>query len=215
MKALYSPFLGSLLALCALLLTGCGNIGQKSSPSKFYVLTSMPESTDSMPEFANDPPNVGVPMVEIPKFLDRPQITFRLNNNEVQFNEFARWAEPLGDGFTRVLRENLTLLMGSGKVAAFPYMQPFPRQMTLTVVVTDFAASADGKAQLSVIYRIADSKNQETYKVKEATYYHNRDGGLTNENAVIALSSTLRQFSIDAAKEIAAVDRELQKEKTE
>lgn len=194
-----------------LLLAGC-SIGKKSTPSKFYVLTAMSQNTEALPEFENDPPNVGVPMVEIPAFLDRPQITYRLNNNEVEFNEFARWAEPLGEGVTRVLRENLTELMGSGKVAAFPWMQPFPRQFTLSAVVTDFSAGPDGRAQLTIIYRIADSKNQNTYKVKEATYYHETGGGLSNENAVVALSNTLAQFAEEAAKDLADVDREVKQQ---
>ncbi len=198
--------------LLGLLLSGCSNIGQKSTPAKFYVLSALPQSTEPLPEFKDNPPSVGVPQVVLPSYLDRPQITYRLNGNEVQFSEFARWAEPLGDGITRVLRQNLTELMGAGKVAAFPWMQPYPRSLTFSVVVSDFAANVDGKAELSVIYRIADSKNQETYLIKEATFTQSADGGLTNDSAVEALSDTLAQFARQGAADLAEVAGRLEEE---
>lgn len=208
MKA-FAPFAS--LVMLGLLLSGC-SIAGKSSPSKFYVLTAMPTGTEALPEFAGDPPNVGVSQVEIATFLDRPQITYRVGGNEVAFNEFARWAEPVGDGVTRVTRQNLTNLMGSGRVAAFPWMQPFPRQYLFTAVVTDFCTGENGVAELTVIYRIADAKNTNTFLVKEGTYTHSTGEALTNDNAVEALSDTLSQFCLDAARSIADVDREHQVE---
>jgi len=198
-----------LLPALALLLFGAGcSIGKKSTPSKFYVLTALPQSTEPLSDFDGEPPNLGVPQVQIPAFLDRPQITYRLNSNEVQYNEFARWAEPLGDGVTRVTRQNLTEFLGAGKVAAFPWMQPYPRQYTFNAVVTDFCAGDNGEAVLSVIYRIADSKNQQTYLVREATYTH-ASVGLTNDNAVEALSDTLAQMAKEAAMDLEDVDRKV------
>ncbi|GHC00338.1 PqiC family protein [Cerasicoccus arenae] len=200
-----------LLAACLLLLSGC-TIAQKSTPSKFYVLTAMPMSTEPLPVFENDPPNVGVSQVEIPGFLDRPQLTFRVNTNEVTYNEFARWAEPISAGVTRVVRQNLTELLGSGKVTSFPWMQPFPRKYMVSAVVTDFAAGKDNVAELCIIYRIADSKNQTTYMIQEACFKDSSGKSLTPDNAVVAMSDTLAQFSRAAAKDIAEVDQKVKAE---
>ncbi len=203
-----AKILFSAVSICLVaLLTGC-SLGKTSTPSKFYVLTALPQSTEPLPIFNGNPPDVGVAQIEIPQYIDRPQMAYRVNANEVEFNEFARWAEPIGAGITRVTRQNLTQLMGPGKVAAFPWMQPFPRKYMLSTVVTDFAANEQGVAVLSVIYRIADRKNQETYLINEATFTDSTGQRLTTSSAVNALSNTLEQFSKEAAESLAKVDQE-------
>ncbi|WP_309400332.1 PqiC family protein [Cerasicoccus maritimus] len=197
-----------ILAVCLLALqTGC-SLGKESTPSTFYVLTSLPQSTDALPIFEGDPPDVGVAQIEIPKYLDRPQMAYRVNTNQVEFNEFERWAEPISSGVTRVTRENLTQLLGPGKVAAFPWMQAYPRKYMLSAVVTDFSANNDGIAELSIIYRIADRRNQTTYLISEATFKDSSGSRLSTASAVEALSDTLEQFSRAAANDIAKVDAE-------
>ncbi|WP_309379913.1 PqiC family protein [Cerasicoccus frondis] len=208
MRELFFKFALPVIAL-GLLFTqqGC-SLGKQSTPSKFYVLTSLPQATEPLPVFQDSPPDVGVAQIEIPKYLDRPQMAYRVNTNEVRFNEFARWAEPIGSGVTRVTRENLTQLLGPGKVAAFPWMQPFPRKYMISAVVTDFCANDEGVAELRIIYRIADRKNDETFLISEATYTDSSGSTLSTTNAVNALSDTLTQFSYAAAKDIAKVDAE-------
>ncbi|MEO0794664.1 MAG: PqiC family protein [Verrucomicrobiota bacterium] len=214
MKLSFTQILTSSLVASLLVLSGC-SIGQKSSPSIFYVLTPMPADTNPLPEFNDDPPNVGVSRVQIPSFIDRPQLTYRLNKNEINFSEFHRWGEPIGDGVTRVLRQNLTELLGAGKVSAFPWMQPYPRDFVFGAVVTDFAAGSDGRARLTVIYRISDAKNEKTLLVREAQFVDSDGEALAPANAVAAMSRLLEQFSKSAAQDLANVNRQLDVEALE
>jgi len=201
-------FLAGLIA-SATLLSGC-SVGKKSTPSKFYVLSALPQDTAPLPEALTNPPNVGVSQVRIPSYIDRPQITYRVGENEVHFSEFRRWGEPISDGVTRVVRQNLTKLLGVGRVAAFPWMQPYPRDLTLSVVVTDFGAGTDGSAELCVIYRIADEKNKDTLLVREATFTDATGGNLDDGKAVAALSNVLAQFTRAVAEDLIRIHREEQ-----
>ncbi|MGE9296883.1 MAG: PqiC family protein [Puniceicoccales bacterium] len=189
------------------LLSGC-SVGKQSTPSRFYVLSALPQTTQPLPQAQDNPPNVGVAQIRIPSFIDRPQITYRLGVNEIRFSEFNRWGEPISDGITRVVRQNLTELLGAGRVAAFPWMQPYPRNLTLEAVVTDFAAGTDGVAELSVIYRIADDRNKETLLVREAVFVDSAGGNLDDSKAVAALSDTLAQFARAAAEDLLKINRE-------
>ena len=76
-----------LLALMLCLYSCAG----KSTSSKFYVLSPMPQSALS----ATEGTTIGVLPVAMPDYLDRPQIVTRASENKIKIDEFSRWAEPL------------------------------------------------------------------------------------------------------------------------
>ncbi|OPY84628.1 MAG: hypothetical protein A4E72_02139 [Syntrophus sp. PtaU1.Bin208] len=101
----------------ALLLAGCA-----SAPSaRFYALTPLDqkESQASSPQGAI-PRSVSIAPVEIPDYLDRPQIVTRDGRNELILAEFDRWAGSLQDNITTVLMDNLSLLLGSDRIFIHP-----------------------------------------------------------------------------------------------
>jgi uncharacterized protein len=96
--ALMSPLLG--LGACA------------STPSRFYMLNTLaPSEGISSASQAEQGPVVGVGPITFPKYLERPQIVSRASRHQLALGEFDRWAEPLQDNFSRVLAENLSLLI--------------------------------------------------------------------------------------------------------
>ncbi len=113
-----SSFLPRTFCLAAaLLLAGCA-----SAPSAhFYTLTPL-EQQKSNPHSsqAPNPVSVSIAPVEIPDYLDRPQMVIRDGKNELILAEFDRWAGSLRDNMTTVLMENLSLLLGSDRI----FIQP-------------------------------------------------------------------------------------------
>ncbi|CAG4893630.1 hypothetical protein R69919_03619 [Paraburkholderia gardini] len=57
--------------------------------------------------------------VTIPDIVDRPQIVTRVDANEVEINEFARWAQSLKGGIARVIAADLGALLNSQQVSVF------------------------------------------------------------------------------------------------
>ncbi len=53
----------------------------------------------------------------------------RVGGNALRLAEFDQWAAPLGDNFTRVLAENLVMLIPTERVAIFPWAAA-PRSTT-------------------------------------------------------------------------------------
>jgi len=104
-----------------LLLAGCAN----GPSARFYTLTpleqqeSHPPSLQPQPQAAM-PVSVSIAPVEIPDYLDRPQMVTRDGKNELYFAEFDRWAGSLRDNMTAVLAENLSLLLGSDRIFVYP-----------------------------------------------------------------------------------------------
>ena len=117
-------------------LSGCGS----SRPAKFYTL----HPVKSIPAAAkqtvlSDPPvTVGIGPIEIPDYLDRPQIVTRTAQNELAQAEFERWAGSLKTDIARVLVENLSVLLPPDQVSVVPWTRGGPLQYRVAVDVTRF-----------------------------------------------------------------------------
>jgi uncharacterized lipoprotein YmbA len=123
------------LALTAAV-TGCNVIpAAQNDPTKFYVLSApLGQAIESqanapggrVPPAANLPTEkkvrLGLKTIEVANYLKGPEMVVRSGTNEVTMQEYARWAEPIQAGVTRLLREQLA---GAANVARID-MQPFP-----------------------------------------------------------------------------------------
>jgi uncharacterized lipoprotein YmbA len=96
----------------ALVFAGCS-----SAPSRFYTLNST-ATGDGATNNSNLAVIVGP--VSIPAEVDRPQFTVQVAPNRVAVDEFNRWAAPLSDNIARVVAGNLTVMLGTPRVAAIP-----------------------------------------------------------------------------------------------
>jgi uncharacterized protein len=99
------------LALVTLVASLLGLGACASTPSRFYVLNTLPASETVPATAAERGPVIGVGPITLPKYLDRPQIVTRASRNQLALGEFDRWAEPLQDNVLRVLAQNLMLLI--------------------------------------------------------------------------------------------------------
>lgn len=88
----------------------------RSRPVRYYLLSPLA----AMPDMASAPMQFErcllVEYAVLPKYLDRPQILVHHSQQEVRPLDFHRWAEPLEDGLTRTLAENLTALLPAWQI---------------------------------------------------------------------------------------------------
>lgn len=89
-----------LIALAAVFLGGCIDLGRESPPVRYYLLSPLPDATTSAATVRVEP-------VVLPQYLRRPQIVTLRTGNEIGRAEFDRWGEPLEESIRRVLAENL------------------------------------------------------------------------------------------------------------
>jgi len=94
-------------ALAAFALDGCALLRPHADPTRFYVLTapSAPPEPAAEGEFKRW--RVGLRLVEVPTYLRTKFMVVRTGTNEIHFADFDRWAEPLDQGISRVLKETL------------------------------------------------------------------------------------------------------------
>lgn len=141
------------IAIC-FLLSGCIP-GGSSQDSKFYNTTSEIDSVLSN-TYAN---SVAVFRVQMPKFMDKPQIISR-NKEDVQISvsEYNRWIEPLSVLCTRTLAENLNALLPNAPVEIALGNYPSSRLVFVDIVKLD--ALWNHKVILDTWYTIKTDKDE-------------------------------------------------------
>ena len=98
--------------------------------------------------------SLGIGPIELPPYVDRPQIVTRSGDNRLHLAEYDRWGEPLKEGVARVLAENLSTIVGTDHVVLFPWKASEIPDYQITVNVTRFDATATGTAVLTARWSI-------------------------------------------------------------
>ena len=143
----------SLLAIVLVLsLPACSS---KTRPAKFYLLQPItPSEANNKENEIGGPKLIGVGPVEMPAYLDRPQIVTGGGGAEMQLDEFQRWAEPLRDNITHVLAENLSLLLPASHLLPFPWNRSLALDYQVEVQITRFHVDAGGICELKANWSI-------------------------------------------------------------
>ena len=135
--------------LVAVTVAGCA-----SAPSRFYKInpTAKPDGSTAMSCA------VAVGPVFMPASVERPQFTVTTGPNRVEFDEFNRWAAPLGDSIARVVAADLGVLLGTSRAVSAP-MPDFGPAYRVTIRVERFEsvrgdAKQNGEVSLEAVWTI-------------------------------------------------------------
>lgn len=186
------------LAAVALLASACVTT---SPPMRFYLLSPIEDAapTTAAPGEAL----VVVGPLQLPGYLDRPQLVVRQPDGRFTLREFDRWGEPLDQLLTHTVTANLVRLTGSPRVAAFPLPGRASADRRIIGRVLRFDTDASGLATLEVQWSILDASGEPRVPVRIDVYRAQaRD---TDAAALVAaLSDVLAQFSRQLAGELLA-----------
>lgn len=136
-------------ALTLLLLVAGGAAAgclKRSPVARTYVLDPLPAAAAGTP--LAPVALVGVERVDVPDWLDRPQVTGRAADGAVVADEFSRWGESLPRGVQRVVAENLVVLLPDRRVVSAPFSPRDPVDHFVHVTVVEAAQQPDGSVLL-------------------------------------------------------------------
>jgi uncharacterized lipoprotein YmbA len=176
-------------------LAGCG----ESQPSRFYMLSPTAPAEAAQPSAKSGIALVVGP-VEIPKYLDRPQIVTVTVPNGVTLAEYDRWAEPLDVNVTRALAENLAAMTSARRVELYPF--PAGQQDSdvrqVVVQILRFHPSSDGVIDLSANWSILDADGRRTLRSGTAEASERATPG-DYKSTTLAMSRAIAAFSTQIA----------------
>jgi uncharacterized lipoprotein YmbA len=195
-----------LMAGASLLIMGCLGFGEGTQTStKFYVLDSLQSSEDNIPAIAKLPDiSIGVGPVRVPQYLERPQIVRRSSQNQLGLAEFAQWAEPIRVNFSRVLAENLSVLLDTEHVFRFPWLKSRSIDYQIVLEVTRFDGNPENKALLRARWSIFGNDGKKMLVSNYSSYSEPIKANNT-EALVAAQSRTVEQLSHEIALALKAL----------
>lgn len=151
------------LALCAAVgllaaLAGCNVMPPaQEDATRYFVLSD--NTAAAQAQMAQGGLRIGLHPVALENYLDHKVMVMRTGANEVRFEDYRRWAEPLDVGVARILKSTL---LSSPDVAQV-FVEPFPVDqerdfdVTVKVVRCEGAAAPDGGhvASLEATFEVA------------------------------------------------------------
>lgn len=130
-------------------LAGCA----RSQAVNYYLLRSMQgPAPQSKP--VGQCMVVAVGPVDIPAYLDRPQMVTRPSPDTLRFAEYDRWAEPLDKNLARVLADDLSARLGDAHVCVFPWPDSVPVRYQVRLTIVHLEKIAGGKVVLDASWSV-------------------------------------------------------------
>ena len=138
----------------ALLLAGC--LG-KTPSAVYYTLSPLEGAAAGRVATPAGELTIGIGPVKFPDELDRPAIVTRSGANRLDVNEYRRWGGSLEKNVTRVLEENLSLLLGTDRVMARPWERYFKPDVRIALDIRRFDGRLGKYAVLNVTWVLIDT----------------------------------------------------------
>jgi len=158
--------IGSTVFMVLALLAGCRSA---TTPVEFYTLSPLSDAaeTDKVTGIGHNIA-VGIGPLQMPKINDRPQIVTRIGPNQINLDEFHRWAGSVYEDFLRVVTMNLAILLQSNRVAAYPWEDYFDPDYRIYMEVQQFDGRLGQYAQLAVTWTITAREAREILLVRKS-----------------------------------------------
>ncbi len=174
----------------------------ETKSSRFYLLSALPSPKMEKPGTTRaNTVALAVGPIELPKHVDRSQIVTFSSANQIEMGEFDRWAEPLADNFSRVLGNNLAVLIPTEHIVVYPWRQVTPFDYQITVEVSTFAVRPDGDVALIARWSLLSKKGTQMIMSRRSSFSEDvRGGGF--EATVAAMSRTVADLSQEIATAI-------------
>jgi len=179
----------------AFLLASCALLSPRPDRSHFFVLTPLAPGDGTLPaRRASRALAVGVGPINVPRYLDRPEVVKRVAPNELKPTDGDRWAEPLDIQIRSILLINLGTLLGSDRVLSFPWYGGATLDYVVTVDVYAFERNAERGADLVAHWLVKDGRKGTVLRAEEARLSEATASEKTAD-VVAALSRALGELS--------------------
>lgn len=189
------------LAAVAVLGTAACIGGRASPDTHHYVLSPVIEAPSGETASPAAPLVVGVGPVNLPAYLDRPQMVIRRAPDSIEIREFDQWGEPLRDGITRVVAVNLARLLPESRVVTFPWRSTEDIRYQVVLDIGQMDGPAGGRVALDARWRVLDRSGSEV--AARASRLSEPAGTGTT---AAAISRALGVLSHDIARELKATE---------
>ena len=179
-----------------LVLTACAT----TPTAKFYTLNAqMTEPAGVIGDLA-----FAVGPVDLPRYLDRPQIVTRSGDSRLVLEEFHRWGGSLDEEITRVLAGRIGSRLQTRRVYSYPSRLAADLDYRVALELRTFDGVLGGELRLNVAWSLIADRNGEVVTTRQSDYrVVAADAGY--EAYVAAMSELLAELGDDLADALASL----------
>jgi uncharacterized lipoprotein YmbA len=183
------------------LAVGACSFGPQADTSSFYVLTSLDEMKGESLGMTGSSLGIGIGPVGFPHYLNRNGLVTRVSDNQVDISDVERWAEPLPESVTETLGENLSVLLGTERIYAYPWHSSDPLDYTVEMYVYRFERDTLGVVRFMSRWTLRDAESGNEL-VRRETTLEEPAGSAETSASVEAQSRVLAALSREIADAI-------------
>ncbi len=195
------------LLLAALACLGCGTFDPQPDPTRFYLMSAIPEESQGTDALAGVV--VGLGPVYIAPYVDQQKLVTRMEPNRVEFAEFERWAEPFDDHFIRILGQAVHNRTDPEALLLYPFLSVVEVDVHIEIALFRFDRTADGGAEMEVDWLLRSGGRasdpvlaKDDVVMREDATPTGPNGTLRVEDSVQAMSRLLSRLSERLADEL-------------
>jgi uncharacterized lipoprotein YmbA len=182
---------------------GCSVLAPVPDRARFFSLTAMSAMSGNRaaagaPAAAAPAVTYGLGPIKLAPYLDRNELATRVSPTEVAYSTTDRWAEPLSATFATALLQDLSALLDTNRILAYPWAGGDQVDYQIEVNVLQFDNDVSGNTRLVARWRGRDVRNA-TYVVAKETTVNQSRPAKGSDARVIALSDALDVLGQDIA----------------
>lgn len=155
------------------IVSGCTG---KSAHTRFYLLNA--DTQTDQQATVNDKEGlllVGIGPLEMPAYLDRPQIITRSNPNRLNLSEFDNWAEPLQETFSRLVVTHISTFLDPKVALVFPWRGSFELDYQIQVEIIQMDNNQSGDALMIARWAILTKSKEVLLSAQTKSYTEKTD----------------------------------------
>ena len=182
--------------LCLFIIAGCA-----VTPSPTYYQLEEPAS--SQLGGVERGLAIGVELLNVAAYLDRPQIVTRVTDHKLELSESNMWAEPLKESIVRVIGVNLSNMLDTNRVFRLPRRdKSIPLDFRVALTITRFDGTLGGEARLTARWNLYRQKD--TLVLTRVSIISQPSDGQGYDNLIAAQNRALQDLSREIADAIGA-----------
>ncbi|HFD87222.1 MAG TPA: membrane integrity-associated transporter subunit PqiC [Gammaproteobacteria bacterium] len=185
------------LVILAVVLSSCA---VHEAPTHFYSLNAtIPTEQHQVQQTFK----VGVGPLNFPKFLQRPQVITRKNNNQINVADFHQWGGRLDEEFLRILSDDLVSLLASSEIYSYPWESRLRPDYQVRINVSRFDGKLGDSVNLRARWQLL-SRNRHTAPISVQSNIIEPVNGSKYTDYVAAQSRALGKLAREIAEKIKA-----------
>lgn len=144
-----------ILVFCATLMVGFLGCRSFTPAVTYYFMSPMTAgSVSTAAAEGSRTTTIGIRNVELPGYVNRPQMVKRTGKNQLELVAFHRWADYPDRMVPGVLGENLQLLMPHARVYRAPWSANLKPDVTVDLTFLELTGTTDNMMLLNAIWTI-------------------------------------------------------------